>query len=194
MADEQDAQGAPEEETSEAEGEQQEQQNVDALTKEQVEELLQERDRKWQSRFDKLLQEKKQQEEATEREKMSAEEKIEQLRQEWERSKQEAARARLENRAQAAIAEAGIPSPPRLSAYVGETEDETDELVGNYVDWYKQQVAQQELEKAKANGRKPRSANKLETMTFDDLNEMTRKEVEAFAREHPDVFDRLTGR
>lgn len=154
--------------------------------------------RKAQSGSDKAVQELRKQLEQKDQEvnkaKMSAEEKAELALQKLADAEKKAFKAEQKSRVIDALNKQSIPAPPRIDRLIGETDEETDELVKDHIEYVQAIKASGELERAKANGRTPRSPNKIDTMTFDDLAEMSRKEVEAFARAHPDEFDRLTGR
>jgi hypothetical protein len=83
MSDEQNVDGAAEEQTEDVAAESVEGSQTTGLTEEQVEKLLQDRDKKWQSKFDKLLQEKKE----TETKSKTAEERIAEIERKYEQER-----------------------------------------------------------------------------------------------------------
>jgi hypothetical protein len=81
MADEENVNGADENQTDDTNSA--ESTDSQGLTEEQVENLLRERDKKWQSKFDKLLQEKKE----TETKSKTAEERIAEIERKYEQER-----------------------------------------------------------------------------------------------------------
>lgn len=92
--------------------------------------------------------------------------------------------------------ENGVDPQVALTAFgLGDDGDADDEdRVGALAEYVKAERASGELERAKANARKPGTGAKLPEFNLDDLAALGKNGALEFARAHPDEFDRLTGR
>ena len=188
MADYERVEGAVEEQIDNQEAESKDSQ-IKTLDEKAVQDLLADHDKKWQSRFDKLLAEKKETEKASKTEK----ERIADLERKIEIAEKEKNKAKQETLALRLLSDAGIKQTPKIfDRLVGESDGETSELIKTYLDDIEDFRASEKLEEAKRHGVKPRDSNskvidnrpitdfteqELRSMSFDQRQKMFEAEL-----------------
>lgn len=181
MADEQ-TQGADE---SQIEGSEEQTESFgdssQGLTQEQVEHLLQDRDKKWQSKFDKLLQEKKE----TESKSKTAEERMAELEQRYEQERIGRVRERAISGAQldadvVSAAEALLSSDDES---VGNGAAKLRELIDAKAEAKAQEQLEAEIKKRFPEGKKPKTGKQGGEMTYEELMALSEDELQNIPRE-----------
>jgi septal ring factor EnvC (AmiA/AmiB activator) len=188
--------GEDAEEGKEEEGKEDEQ----AVTAEQLAEVKRqlEETRKAQSGSDKRVKElqemlKQKEREAEEAEKSAeqkAEERIAEIEKKLQQAEREKQHATQRGLAQQLLSDEGIKAPSFLDRLIGESDEETEAAVKEYIESIKQTKLSAADEFAKKNGRKVEGGKSGGPTTYEDLKGMSREEIEALPTE---TLDKILG-
>ncbi len=157
------------------------------LTEEQVQKLLAERDKKWQSKFDKLLQEKKE----TETKSKTAEERIAEIERRYEQER----RSRVRERA---ISSAKLDAEFVEAAQALNSDDEESitngasrlsELLEEIAERRAKERLEAEINKRFPKDKEPpRGGKKVEDMTYQELMQLSDSEIAKIPSEQLDAI------
>ena len=183
MSDEQKADGAVEERI---EGKAESNDSQVGITEEQIENLLRDRDKKWQSKFDKLLQEKKE----TETKSKTAEERIAEIEQKYERERLERVREKAIHKAKldSDVVEAAqaLLSNDAEAVDLGATK--LSEFIANMAEMKANERLEAEISKRFPRDKeKPQSGKSGGELTWDEIMKMEDSQIKALPQE---VLDR----
>lgn len=175
MADEQNVDGAAEEQIVD-EAAESEQDSQPGLTEEQVQKLLAERDKKWQSKFDKLLQEKKE----TETKSKTAEERIAEIERKYEQERLGRVRERAISNAKldSAFVEAAQSLLSNDEESVTDGASRLSELLAERAERIAEERLEAEINKRFPKDKEPpRGGKKVEEMTYQEIMQLSDAEI-----------------